>query len=496
MGAGLVEPEDRRGLAGAGAGDGELHPVADRGVLGLAGAPDVAGLHVVRHQHVTGGVADLDLARSGDLEGLVVRAVLLGRLGHQADVGHRAHRRGVERAVGPAVVDRGLVDAGVGRVGDHREGVLLLARCVPHLARGADHRGHRGVDDDVGGHVQVGDALVGVDHRERGAGGQARLEGGLDLGPVLHRVEAGEDAAQAVVGRQARGGQLLAVLGEDVLEVGAHDVAEDDRVGDLHHRGLEVRGEEDALGLGPGDLRLEELVESGGAHEGRVDDLAREDLQALLEHGLLAIPFRTGTGDVHDRQGVVGVEHHGLLVAAEVVLAHRRDVGLRVAAPGTHRVRVRPGVVLHRGGRATVGVALAEHRVDRGALDLVVAGAGLALLVGLRVLGIGRQVVALRLQLGDRRLELRDRGRDVGQLDDVGLGLRRQLAELGEGVVDALLGREAVGELRQHARGQGDVTGLDLDTGRLRVGRDDREERVRRQQGRLVGVGVDDLGHG
>ena len=102
------------------------------------------------------------------------------------------------------------------------------------------------------------------------------------------------------------------------------------------------------------------------------------------------------------------------------------------------------------------------------ALDLVVAGAGLVLLVGLRVLRVVRQVVALRLQLGDRGLELRDRGGDVGQLDDVGLGLRGQLAELGEGVVDALLVGEAVGELREDAAGQGDVAGLDLDTGGLR----------------------------
>ena len=38
---------------------------------------------------------------------------------------------------------------------------------------------------------------------------------------------------------------------EDVVEEGADGVAEDDRVGDLHHRGLEVHREEHALGLGP-----------------------------------------------------------------------------------------------------------------------------------------------------------------------------------------------------------------------------------------------------
>ena len=89
--------------------------------------------------------------------------------------------------------------------------------------------------------------------------------------------------------------------------------------------------------------------------------------------------------------------------------------------PRAHRVRVRARVVLHRGGRAAVGVALAQHRVDRRALDGVVRRPDRPLLVGRGRLGVVGQVVALLLQLLDRRLELRDRGADVGQLDDVGL---------------------------------------------------------------------------
>ncbi len=86
------------------------------------------------------------------------------------------------------------------------------------------------------------------------------------------------------------------------------------------------------------------------------------------------------------------------------------------------RVRVLPRVVLDRGRGPAVGVALAQHGVDRGALDLVVAGPDLPLLLGRRALGVVGQREALRLQLRDRRLELGDRGGDVGQLDDVGLG--------------------------------------------------------------------------
>ena len=45
VGAPGVEPEDGRRVAEARAFDGELYPVQHRGVLGLAGPPDVSALH-------------------------------------------------------------------------------------------------------------------------------------------------------------------------------------------------------------------------------------------------------------------------------------------------------------------------------------------------------------------------------------------------------------------------------------------------------------------
>ena len=199
--------------------------------------------------------------------------------------------------------------------------------------------------------------------------------------------------------------------------------------------------------------------------------------------------------DELDGEGVGGRQDHGLLVGAEVVAAHRRDVGLGVGRPRAHRVRVLAGVVLHGGGRAAVGVALAQHGVDRAALDPVVAGADVALLVGARVVGVVGQGVALGLELGDGGLELGHRGGDVGQLDDVGLGRGGQLPELAERVADPLVLGEPVVEHRDDAPGEGDVAGLDLDAGRRGEGLDDREERVGRQHRGLVGEGVDDLGH-
>ena len=117
MRARLVQPEHRRVAGDAGASDGELDPVLDRDVLGLAHAPDVAGADLVLHERLAGLVDDAHGAGSRNLEGLVVAAVLLGRLRHEADVGHGAHRGRVVGAVSAAVVDDDLVDAGVAAVG-------------------------------------------------------------------------------------------------------------------------------------------------------------------------------------------------------------------------------------------------------------------------------------------------------------------------------------------------------------------------------------------
>ena len=103
-------------------------------------------------------------------------------------------------------------------------------------------------------------------------------------------------------------------------------------------------------------------------------------------------PARTGTDsrstvvepsspDQLDAQRAGLGDHRGLLGGAEVVVAHGGDVRLRLGRPGAHAVRVGLGVVLDRGGGAAVGVALAQHRVHGAALDLVVAGADVALLV-------------------------------------------------------------------------------------------------------------------
>jgi hypothetical protein len=52
---------------------------------------------------------DANRSARGHFEGLVVRAVFLGLLRHQADVRDRAHGLGVERAVRLTVIDDRLI---------------------------------------------------------------------------------------------------------------------------------------------------------------------------------------------------------------------------------------------------------------------------------------------------------------------------------------------------------------------------------------------------
>ena len=284
------------------------------------------------------------------------------------------------------------------------------------------------------------------------------------------------------------------MLGPELLEEDLDRMAEDDGVRDLHHRGLHVEREENALLLRIGDLRIEEGDEGRLAHEGAVEDLAGLQREPILEHlhaAVCAGPFNADLG--RSSNG------HRLLVVEEIARRHGRDMRLGVRRPGTHGVGVLAGKLLDRLGRTTVRIALAEHRVDGAAEDLAVAGADGAVVVGGDVVGVVRDGKAVRLNLGDGGLELRHRGADVGQLDDVGFGAEREVTELGEGVARLLLRRQPLREVGDDATGERDVAKLNVNTHLLREGLHHGQEGVGGERGGFVGVGVNDgrvLAHG
>jgi len=278
------------------------------------------------------------------------------------------------------------------------------------------------------------------------------------------------------------------VLGQHVLVEHGHDVAEDDRVRDLHHRGLQVHREQHAGGLGVVDLGLQEGLQLGGRQHGGVDDLAGLDRGLFLQDRLRAVSggqFDLDVAGVGDQRRLFG--------AVEIAFGHMRHVRLRIRRPGAHLVRVLAGVILHRQGRAAVGVAFAQNRVHGAALDLVVTRLHVAFGVvggGVRVVG---QLVALFLQFLDGRLQLGHRGADVRQLDDVGFRLDGQRAQFGQGVGQLLAVFQIIREQRDDAAGQRDVTRLDRNACGLGECLDDGQQRTGCKRRRFIGEGIDNL---
>ena len=68
----FVEPEHGGRVAQTGAVNGELYPVFNRSVFGLAHTPDVTGFNVVLHQDIACCINDLNLTVGFDFESFVV----------------------------------------------------------------------------------------------------------------------------------------------------------------------------------------------------------------------------------------------------------------------------------------------------------------------------------------------------------------------------------------------------------------------------------------
>ena len=157
---------------------------------------------------------------------------------------------------------------------------------------------------------------------------------------------------------------------------------------------------------------------------------------------------------------------------------HVRDVSTRSLTPLIHRVRVLLRIPLNRRRRATIRVALAQDRVYGAALHLAVTQLNRRIFIGLWIVRKVRDLVALRLQLSDSHLELRHRGTDVGQLDDVGIRQLSQAAKFGKRVRYLLLVAEILGKLGKNARSHRNVALDDLDAGRRREFANNRQQRT------------------
>ena len=147
----------------------------------------------------------------------------------------------------------------------------------------------------------------------------------------------------------------------------------------------------------------------------------------------------------------------------------------------------------HRLRSTTVRIAFAQYGVHRRAQDHGKAGLQRTLLFGRRLLEIVGYVVALSAEFRNRFPELRNRGADVGELNDVGLRCLRQLPQAGQLVGNLLVVPKTLREVGDNTSSERDVSRFDLHPGPLEVRSQDGQQRVRRECGCLVGLGPREL---
>ncbi len=187
MGAILVQPEHGRSAGRPSTRDSQFHPILNRGILDLAGTPNVTLFNLVLVQRLARRIHDPDRTVAWCFEGLIVRAVLLCRLRHQPDVWNRPHRLWIKGPLLLTELDDFVIDRRIAGVRNHTLDVSKLPIRSPHLAAIADDRRHGGIDDDVAWHMEIGDTLIAVHHRHRRPLLINRLNVGLDRLPLLIR---------------------------------------------------------------------------------------------------------------------------------------------------------------------------------------------------------------------------------------------------------------------------------------------------------------------
>ena len=215
------------------------------------------------------------------------------------------------------------------------------------------------------------------------------------------------------------------MLLENVLVEDRNRVPEHDRVGDLHHGGLEVQRQQHAALLRILDLLFVEFPQGADIHHRRVDHFTFQEIQLLFQDGRLPV-----AGDELDPYARRFFHGDGFLAAVKIPAGHMRHMGFRILRPRAHLVRMLLRKLFHGERRPAIRIPLPQHRVYGASENLRVSCLELPLRVGFRLLGIVREVVAVRPQLLDRRHQLRDGSADVGQLDDVGFRRQRERAQL------------------------------------------------------------------
>mmetsp|Transcript_74437 Transcript_74437/g.193458 ORF Transcript_74437/g.193458 Transcript_74437/m.193458 type:complete len:268 (-) Transcript_74437:1268-2071(-) len=244
----LCKPEDSWSARAAGAYHSQLHPISDGCVFGLAHAPNIALRHIMSEENrALLPQNDLHLAVRGNLECLVVRSILLSFRRHQANVRCVAGRSRIEFSMSPAVVHNSVVDSRVASIGDDElciaQGVILR----PHSARVPNRSSHGGVDNDIRGHMEIGDALARIHIGKLRALVIARHDVSLHLSLLRVPLDLRIHITEAIVRVHAKLCEESLMLSKGTLVKDLHGMPEEDGVRHLHHCGLEVQGPQHIL---------------------------------------------------------------------------------------------------------------------------------------------------------------------------------------------------------------------------------------------------------
>ena len=137
------------------------------------------------NQNIARAVGDSDLAGSSNFKSRVVGTILFGFLSHQTDIRHRAHGGRVEGAIFATVANGFFENFGVTAIRDHGLHIMQPVIWSPHFTGLTNSGGHRSIDDDIAGYVQVGNAAARVHHGQVRTFGQAGIKICLDQSTLV-----------------------------------------------------------------------------------------------------------------------------------------------------------------------------------------------------------------------------------------------------------------------------------------------------------------------
>ena len=143
----------------------QFHPITHGRIFHLAHTPNITRFDVLLHQHLALIIHNPRHTIRWHLKGLIVRTVFFRLLRHQAHVRHRTHRCRIKCTIGFAEIDHFLINTRKRAFRNHRFGILELAIHTPHFTAVTDHRRHRRIHNHIIRRVQIGNAFVGIDHR-------------------------------------------------------------------------------------------------------------------------------------------------------------------------------------------------------------------------------------------------------------------------------------------------------------------------------------------